>query len=104
MKEDRNLPSEMASEGRMSDSGLDSKLPKTNAGAGESSESRHAEEKASDVEGGGMAERVVSLYENQRYYLSSWSSSLLPTDRYSWSDLSGKDQTEKDSFKPLQGW
>ena len=52
---------------------------------------------------------LVELYENQRYAFAGWSaSSLLPTDRYSYSTKDGMDGwsniTEAENSQLSKGW
>ncbi|OWA50709.1 Tectonin beta-propeller repeat-containing protein 1 [Hypsibius exemplaris] len=50
--------------------------------------------------------RTVELYENQRWNpVGGFSSSLLPSDRYAWSDDAGRVSLTKDSFQlPSGSW
>jgi len=47
----------------------------------------------------------VDCYENQRFWPAvGWSGSMLPTDRYSWSNRDGKKQLRKSDFPLPNGW
>ncbi|CDW73311.1 tectonin beta-propeller repeat-containing protein 1 [Stylonychia lemnae] len=49
--------------------------------------------------------KIFVTYENQRWWLSSWTSTLLPGERHSWSDQKGEMQLPKEAFKlPSKDW
>lgn len=55
-----------------------------------------------------LDQRTYAIYQNQRYYvIGGWSSRLLPTDRFGWSDITGKKKLSFDSphfSLPGEGW
>ncbi|GAB5364081.1 hypothetical protein AAMO2058_000938700 [Amorphochlora amoebiformis] len=63
------------------------------------------EGKATTVDVEGEMIRDVYTWENERNYFASWSSRLLPTDRFQWSSKDGSTRGDRSSFTlPSKKW